>query len=125
MTPASAPRRVQGLGTTGMAAGTAVSFAVLAIVASPTLAIALLVAAVGAIAVLVDVRWAVVAIAAFTVLRIPEVGADFYGWSTLLLPLIALIGLGLAVWIRRRGTTPGQSLTTAWVAGLFVRPLLR
>ena len=99
------------LGTAAAAAGVATAATVLPFELVAAAAIALG----GAAAVVLSPQAGLVAVAVFTVLRVPEVATEFHGAPSLFLPLIALLTLGMVL-----SRTDGERVARGGVAAAVV-----
>ena len=106
MTSLAARGRLRGTAIVVAAAGLAAGLAAAAMVVPLEVVVVGLIAVSGAIAVIASPQVGLVAIAVFTVLRIPEVATEFHGAPSLFLPLLALVALSLLL---RRGEIAGAS----------------
>lgn len=89
-------------------------------VVPPVLVVAGLVAAVGTLLILRDPEWGLAAIALFSVLRLPDVAAEFHGAPSLFTPLAALVLLAVAVRARATGERPPGGLRAFVLVGAVV-----
>ena len=89
-------------------------------VVPPILVVAGLVAVVGGIAILRDPEWGLFAIAAFAVLRLPDVASEFHGAPSLFTPLAAFVVAALVVRARATGERPPGGLRALVLVGAFV-----
>jgi O-antigen ligase len=90
----------------------------------PIIAVAAITGAAGAVAVYVEPRLGLFALAAFTILRLPDVAADYHGAPSLFTPLVAIVLFSVAVRSLHRGETPpGGWRAAAAVGGLAAAAL--
>ncbi|MFH1104585.1 MAG: O-antigen ligase family protein [Actinomycetota bacterium] len=78
------------------------------------------VAVAACVAILHDPEWGLAAVAAFTVLRLPDVATDFHGAPSLFTPLLAFVLLALLVRSRATGERPVGGLRALALFGGFV-----
>lgn len=97
MTTVAARGRLRAVAPIGTTFAGALALAAGAVLASPLLAGAGLVAAATAIGVVVSARVAAATVAVFTVLRLPEIATEFHGAPSLFIPLLGLIAVGISV----------------------------
>lgn len=92
---------------------------VAAVLVDPILAFAGVLGAAGAVAVYLEPRVGLFAIAAFTILRLPDIATDFHGAPSLFTPLVAIVLFSVAVRALHRGERPpGGWRAAAAVGGL-------
>lgn len=92
--------------------------AVIGALVDPLVAVIAVVGALGAVAVYVDHRVGLIAVATFTALRLPDVATDYHGAPSLFTPLVALVVFSLLLKALRTGTPPpGGWRATAAVGG--------
>jgi len=89
-------------------------------VAPPIVVVAGVIAIAGGLAILHDPEWGLLAVAAFTVLRLPDVATDFHGVPSLFTPLVAFVLLAVAVRARATGERPVGGLRALVLFGSFV-----
>lgn len=89
-------------------------------VAPPIVVVAGVIAIAGGLAILHDPEWGLLAVAAFTVLRLPDVATDFHGAPSLFTPLVAFVLLAVAVRARATGERPVGGLRALVLFGSFV-----
>jgi hypothetical protein len=89
------------------------------VLADPVIAVAGAIGAVGAVAVYLEPRIGLLAVAAFTVLRLPDIATDFHGAPSLFTPLVALVLFSIAIRAMHRGERlPGGWRAAAAVGGM-------
>jgi hypothetical protein len=100
-------------------AGVAAAAALTVVFVDPIIAVAGVVGAAGAVAVYREPRIGLLAIAAFTILRLPDIATDFHGAPSLFTPLVALILFSVAIRSMHRGEQlPGGWRAVAAVGGM-------
>ena len=122
MTAGSLPgRRWVGGGFASVATiGLAIGAVVAATMVDPVVVVAGLLAIIGGILILQNPEWGLLAIAAFTVLRLPDVAADFHGAPSLFTPLLGVVLVAVVVQARASGIRPTGGLRAAGLAGSYV-----
>lgn len=120
MTSLAAPGRLRGLSSVVLASICAMIAVGLTAVVPVAVVVGLTLGAIGAIAVVLDRRWALTAVAAFTVLRLPEVATEFHGAPSLFLPLMGLVALTLGIeWAQGRSLPIGGASPLV-IIGVFL-----
>jgi O-antigen ligase len=102
------------------AAGAAALGAAAMTVVPPMLVLVGGIALAGSLAVIKDPEWGLLAIAVFTVLRLPDVATDFHGTPSVFTPLVALVLLAVVVRMRATGEKPAGGLLALVLFGAFV-----
>lgn len=85
----------------------------------PVTVVAALLAVGGATAILLDARWGLVAVTAFTVLRLPDVATDFHGAPPMFAPLVGLVLVAVLLRGRLTGDWPVGGARAIVVVGAF------
>jgi O-antigen ligase len=88
-------------------------------VAPPILVLGGVLAAGTCLIILRDPEWGLAAIAAFTVLRLPDIATDFHGAPSLFTPLLALVLVAVAVRWRVTGERPAGGVRALVLFGGF------
>lgn len=109
-----------GIGLVGVVGLVAVAGAVIAVVANPLIAIVGIVAAFGILAIIEDPSIGALAIAAFSILRLPDIASDFHAAPSTFAPLLALVTLALVVRAIRTGERPAGGGNALLVVGALV-----
>lgn len=120
MTLATATRRVRGIGAALVMTVGSAALAAAALTADAPLVALGVVGAIGAALIIIDVRWGIAALAAFTVFRLPELATEYHGAPSLFIPLLVLIAAGVAVRARRSGEWPTGGVASARLVAAFV-----
>jgi putative inorganic carbon (HCO3(-)) transporter len=89
-------------------------------VISPVLVIVGALAVVAGVVILHDPEWGLAAIAAFAVLRLPDVASEVHGAPSLFTPLVAFVLLSVAVRARATGERPAGGLRALILVSAFV-----
>jgi len=120
MTSLAASGRLRGPVIILVVAGVAAGLAAATMVVPFEVVIAGTIAVAGALTVVASPQAGLVAVAVFTVLRIPEVATEFHGAPSLFLPLVVLIALGLLLHRADAAGATWGGVTAAIVVAAFV-----
>jgi len=121
MTLLAPPRRPSSgsVGPVTAVAGIAALGAVGAVLFDPIYAVAAIFGAAGAVAIYLEPRVGLVAITAFTVLRLPDIASDFHGAPSLFTPLVAIVLFTIAVRSLHADTRPPGGWRSVAALGAF------